>query len=65
MLSEKNPEKKFIDMDEKENMMMTTKTITYFLQKDLIPLDPAPTKLYLNYKGFNMIKPEALLEVSP
>ena len=36
---------------------MTTKTLRYYLNKDMIPMSPMPTKLYLNYKNFKDVDP--------
>ncbi len=54
-------ESKNIDMDERQNPVMTAKTLRYYCEKEGLFSTPEHNdKLYLQYKGFLKIVPETI-----
>lgn len=54
-------EEKNIDMDERQNPLMTLRTLKYYCQKEGLFATPEHNdKLYLQFKGFRDISPETL-----
>lgn len=58
---EKSTDKKFIEMDERNNPLMSLKTVKFYCEKESLPAEPSLNDvLYLQYKGFQRIIPETI-----
>ncbi len=60
-MMEKSTDRKFIDLDERDNPLMTFKTVKHYCEKESLPEKPQEIDvLYLQYKGFQKIISQTL-----